>query len=85
MRSRTRRPRQVSELIGFYRRLSPRARRAAWALRAFEAILVAVAERDIQRRPAGSIRGPKLLWRAIATQNIIGPAAYFSLGRRSPT
>lgn len=81
---RTRRPLRISELIGFYQRLSPRGRRAVWALLAFETILVAAAERDLQRRPAGSIRGPKLLWRAVATQNIIGPAAYFGLGRRSP-
>jgi hypothetical protein len=81
---RTRRPARISELIGFYRGLSPTARRAVWALLAIEAILVAAAERDIQRRPASGIRGPKLLWRAIATQNIIGPAAYFGLGRRSP-
>ncbi|HEV2981725.1 MAG TPA: hypothetical protein VGX51_09860 [Solirubrobacteraceae bacterium] len=51
----------------------------------FETIAVAAAERDIQRRPTAGIRGPKLLWRAIATQNIIGPAAYFALGRRPPS
>ena len=81
---RTRRRSRPSELIGFYRGLSPWARRGVWALLAFEAILVGAAERDIQRRPTGAIRGPKLLWRVIATQNIIGPAAYFGLGRRSP-
>ena len=82
---RTQRPPRISGLIGFYRGLSPRARRAVWVLLAFEAILVVAAERDIERRPAASIRGPKVLWRAIATQNIIGPAAYFGLGRRSST
>jgi hypothetical protein len=76
---------RISKLIAFYRALSPGARRAVWGLLGFEAILVALAERDIQRRPAASIRGPKLLWRAIATQNIVGPAAYFALGRRPAT
>jgi hypothetical protein len=57
---------------------------ALWALLAFEAILIAFTQRDIQRRPAAEIRGPKLLWRLIATQNVIGPAAYFGFGRRSP-
>jgi len=51
-------------------------------LLAFEAVLIVAAERDIQRRPADHIRGPKLLWRAVATQNVIGPAAYFGLARR---
>jgi hypothetical protein len=35
---------------------------------------VTAAERDIQLRPAGELRGPKLLWRLVATQNPIGPA-----------
>jgi hypothetical protein len=74
---------RVERLVEFYRGLSPGARRALWVALFLEAVLVFAAERDIQRRPASSIRGPKLLWRAIATQNIIGPAAYFRLGRRA--
>jgi hypothetical protein len=72
----------IEELVKQYRRLSPAARGAVWALLAFEVVLIGVAERDIQRRPAGRIRGPKLLWRAVATQNVIGPAAYYGFGRR---
>jgi hypothetical protein len=72
----------ISELVELYDWLSPAARRALWALVAVEIVLIAAAERDIQRRPADKIRGPKLLWRAVATQNVIGPAAYFSLGKR---
>lgn len=74
---------QASTLIAFYRRLSPPARRALWVLIAVEAVLIAATQRDIHRRPAQNIRGPKLLWRAIATQNVVGPAAYFALARRS--
>lgn len=71
-----------AELVDLYRGLSPAARRAVWALLAAEAALIAATQRDIQRRPADRIRGPKLLWRVIATQNVVGPAAYFALGRR---
>jgi hypothetical protein len=73
----------TSKLVKRYRRLSPAARRAVWVLLAFEAVLIAATERDIQRRPADRIRGPKLLWRAVATQNVIGPAAYFGLARKA--
>jgi hypothetical protein len=74
---------KVSELVRFYKGLSPLARRLLWVLLAMEAILIVATEREIHRRPAESIRGPKLLWRVIATQNVVGPAAYLGLGRRS--
>lgn len=74
--------RKGSELVKLYRGLPPATRVAVWALLAFEAVLIAATERDIQRRPANRIRGPKLLWRVVATQNVVGPAAYFGLGRR---
>jgi hypothetical protein len=74
--------RSLSGAVELYRGLSPAARRAVWALLAAEMVLVAATERDIQRRPADQIRGPKLLWRILATQNVVGPAAYFGLGRR---
>lgn len=72
----------VDELTARYRGLGPAARRAVWALLAVELVLIAAAERDIQRRPADRIRGPKLLWRVVATQNLVGPAAYLGLGRK---
>lgn len=75
---------RASGLASFYRGLSPRRRRFLWVLLAFEAVLIVATERDIHRRPAQNIRGPKLLWRLIATQNIVGPAAYFGLGRKAP-
>ncbi len=81
MSSKTKQP--IRELIKRYHRLSPAARRAVWVLLAFEVVLIGVTQRDIQRRPADRIRGPKLLWRAVATQNVIGPAAYYGFGRRS--
>jgi hypothetical protein len=72
----------IREVVKHYNRLSPTARRVVWVLLAFEAVLITAAQRDIQRRPAERIRGPKLLWRVVATQNVIGPAAYYGFGRR---
>jgi hypothetical protein len=72
----------LAELRRLYRGLSPRGRAAVGALLVLEAIAIAAAECDIQRRPRTAIRGPKLLWRAIATQNLVGPLAYLLLGRR---
>jgi hypothetical protein len=74
--------RPIQELNRVYRGLSPAKRRAVLGLLAVEGILVALAERDIARRPADRIRGPKLLWRVVATQNVVGPAAYALIGRR---
>jgi hypothetical protein len=74
---------RASKLVSFYQGLSPPARRALWVLVAVEAVLILATERDIHRRPNQNIRGPKLLWRVIATQNVIGPAAYLGLGRKS--
>jgi len=72
----------IQELSRLYQGLSPAKRRGVLALVALEGVLVALTERDIARRPADRIRGPKLLWRVIATQNVVGPAAYALLGRR---
>jgi hypothetical protein len=74
----------LAEVARWYRGLSPVAQHGVLALLVVEGILIAVAQRDIQRRPASNIRGPKLLWRAIATQNLVGPGAYFLFGLRSP-
>jgi hypothetical protein len=74
---------RFTELARFYKGLSPLARRALWVLVAGEAVLIVVTERDIHRRPAENIRGPKFLWRVLATQNVVGPAAYFGLGREA--
>jgi CBS domain-containing protein len=38
--------------------------------------------RDIKRRPAEQIRGPKWVWRFVGSANTAGSAAYWVLGRR---
>jgi len=72
----------MAKLLDWYRGLSPGMQRALWVLLVLEVVLIAAAQRDIQQRPAAEIRGPKLFWRLVATQNFIGPAAYFGLGRK---
>jgi hypothetical protein len=37
---------------------------------------------DIKRRPADQINGSKRMWTALAFVNIVGPIAYFAIGRR---
>jgi hypothetical protein len=61
----------------------PRSLQVAVALLlAGEVVLIAAAERDIQRRPAEEIRGRKVIWRVITLNNFIGPTIYFRWGRR---
>jgi hypothetical protein len=74
---------RCSKLAAFYRGLSPREQRGLWVLVVLELILIVAAQRDIQRRAAADIRGPKLLWRVIATQNLVGPLAYYVIGRKA--
>jgi hypothetical protein len=38
--------------------------------------------RDLRRRPASAVRGPKRLWRVWATLNTTGSVAYWLVGRR---
>jgi len=40
--------------------------------------------RDLRRRPAAAVRGPKRLWRTWATLNTTGSVAYWLFGRRRP-
>ena len=72
----------ASEIMKLYRGLSPWAQRAVLASLAVEVVLIAAVERDIQRQPTDRVRGPKLLWRVIATQNVVGPLAYLAFGRK---
>jgi hypothetical protein len=62
--------------------LSEGQRRLLIAAATAEATLKIVALIDIQRRPAGQIRGPKALWRAAMVVNLLGPLSYFTIGRK---
>jgi len=62
--------------------MTPRQRRLAWIFGIIEVILLIAAQADIQRRPAAQIKGPKWRWRLISLANVVGPLAYFFLGRK---
>jgi hypothetical protein len=62
--------------------LSPRARKAIVVGGIAEAIITLIALRDLRRRPAASVRGPKLLWLPVFAVQPFGPLAYFFFGRR---
>ena len=61
--------------------LSPPQRLLAMVVAAVSLGLVTAAERDLQRRPSGEVRGSKWLWR-VACLNAIGALAYFRWGQR---
>ncbi|HCN22723.1 MAG TPA: hypothetical protein DIT15_10860, partial [Arthrobacter bacterium] len=46
--------------------------------------LMLAAQRDISKRPADQINGPKAAWRVAALINFVGPMGYFILGRKRP-
>lgn len=57
--------------------------RSVYVAGAIEAVLTVVALRDLARRPADSVRGPKTMWVLVAFVQPVGPLAYFATGRRS--
>ena len=65
-----------------WRDLSGRQRRFAVVAAVVQFAMLAAALFDLRRRPSTRIRGPKLLWVAASFVNFVGPAAYFSIGRR---
>ena len=62
--------------------LSPAARAAIVAGAAAEVLLTAYCLRDLVRRPAGRVRGPKPLWALGFVVQPFGPLAYLAAGRR---
>jgi hypothetical protein len=60
---------------------SPEQRLLAMVLGAVSVALVAVAERDLHRRPDRQIRGDKRFWRIVCL-NAIGAIGYLVWGRR---
>ncbi|MGM0928128.1 MAG: PLD nuclease N-terminal domain-containing protein [Actinomycetota bacterium] len=44
--------------------------------------LQAAALRDLKKRPAALVKGPKPAWFAASFVNFIGPVAYFLFGRK---
>jgi hypothetical protein len=46
-------------------------------------LVTGAAWRDLARRRADQIRGPKALWRAVSAANTAGSIVYFVIGRKS--
>jgi hypothetical protein len=67
-----------------WRELTSRQRAALIARGAVQVGLLAAALRDLRRRPADQIRGPKVVWVAVSGMNYLGlgPLTYFAFGRR---
>lgn len=63
--------------------LSPVQQKATIAGGAVELVLTAVALRDLARRPASDVRGPKWLWVLSFVVQPFGPIAYLTRGRGS--
>ena len=62
--------------------LSPAARRAIVVGGVLEAVVTSIALRDLIRRPAREVRGPKVLWALGFFVQPFGPLLYFRAGRR---
>jgi hypothetical protein len=62
--------------------LRPAQRRWILLLVPVQLTLLAAALRDLLRRPATDLTGPKPVWVAVCFVNFVGPLAYFAFGRR---
>lgn len=62
--------------------LSPQQHRAVVVGGIVEVALTAFALTDLARRPAGSVRGRKIVWALACTVQPFGPVAYLLFGRR---
>lgn len=62
--------------------LTPTQQRALVVAGAVESVLTAVALRDLRRRPAAEVRGPKPLWALALFVQPVGPISYLTVGRR---
>lgn len=62
--------------------LTPQKARIAAVALAVQLVIAVLTLRDLSRRPADQVRGPKWLWRILGTANTGGSAAYWLVGRR---
>ncbi|HEY3606845.1 MAG TPA: PLD nuclease N-terminal domain-containing protein [Pseudonocardiaceae bacterium] len=61
--------------------LPARRRRGIIMAGTIQSILALTAWRDLIRRPADRVNGPKPLWALAIAVNFVGPIAYFRWGR----
>ncbi|WP_430929398.1 hypothetical protein [Pseudarthrobacter phenanthrenivorans] len=65
-----------------WKEMSPSGRAGIIITAIVQVSLLVAAQRDISRRPAALINGPKAAWRAASFINFIGPMGYFVFGRK---
>ena len=61
--------------------LDRREQAAVIGLAAVQLTLATAAWVDLARRPAAQVRGPKAAWALGIAVNVVGPIAYFTVGR----
>lgn len=64
-----------------WRDMTAGQRTAVVVLGAGQVALTAAAFRDLAKRPAAQVNGPKLAWGLALLVNWVGPLAYFAKGR----
>jgi len=74
--------RGLGKPLAAFRALSPVRQAAIVAVTAWNLWLIVAAERDLLRRPADQVRGPKALWALANLTNSVGPLSYFKWGRK---
>jgi hypothetical protein len=62
--------------------LSQQQKRAVYIGGVLESVITAAALRDLARRPADEVRGPKVAWLLACFVQPFGPLTYFATGRR---
>ena len=67
-----------------WKEMSPAAKAGTIVAGIVNLSLLVAAQRDISKRPAAMINGPKGAWRAASFINFIGPMVYFIFGRKKP-
>ncbi|HJV98847.1 MAG TPA: PLD nuclease N-terminal domain-containing protein [Arthrobacter sp.] len=65
-----------------WKEMSPASRAGTVLIGIAQMALMVAAQRDISKRPAEQINGPKAAWRMAALINFIGPMGYFVFGRK---
>ncbi len=65
-----------------WRDMSGGQRFGTMVLAAAQVSLQAAALRDLKKRPAAQVNGPKAAWVAASFINFVGPIAYFMIGRK---
>ncbi len=67
-----------------WKEMSPSSKAGTILVAIAQVSLLVAAQRDISKRPAALINGPKAAWRAASFINFIGPVGYFTFGRKRP-